>query len=198
MKRIIILFIINLVYISAAPQEKKDNTDLTGRMKLTDGTFIDMYGSLTTYDENMLMYHDKEGKARNINRKRTEWIYWGGHVWFYRTADKGSKWFLELMSMNEKYKLFYLENGLYKYFYIFDHNNELVEKEIEIKPIKSMRGPKFNPEPNQAAYTTIKKYFSDCPDLMTEMDRQIKNEENLNCKGYIACPGAKDLKEILK
>jgi len=198
MKSIFTLLIICLFSFSSFAQKEKETLEQTGRIKTDEGEFIDMYGPMSIANDYIIQYKDENGKNKTIKEKKTDWVYWGGHVWFYHVREKSSKDFLEMMAMNERYKLFYIEINMSHCFYIFDMHDNLVGEEILIKNKNSFTKVKFNSEGSHEAYNTIKKYFGDCPDLMSELELQLKNEVDLYCKGFISCPGAQELKSLLK
>src|SRR4051794_30886027 len=106
MKSIIPFIIISLISFSSF-SKKKEPLEKNGLIKTTEGEFIDMYGTMTITNITTIQYQDEKGKYRIILQTKLEWVYWGGHVWFMVGKEKKDKSFLEMMAMNEKYKLFY-------------------------------------------------------------------------------------------
>ncbi|MBL4662243.1 MAG: hypothetical protein JKY22_01470 [Flavobacteriaceae bacterium] len=73
----------------------------------------------------------------------------------------------QLIAENEKYILTNLFSNGINYFYIYDKEHNIVEKQISHSLTKKK---------SEKAINIVKEYFSDCDNLITAMEKNINNK----------------------
>ena len=169
----------------------------------TIGIFIDMLGETTymfekvTLSSNGINYIDAKGKNIYQPHKYIKLMESYGRIFLSvspRFSDDGIK-LMEVLALGPKHSLLQLYNGMTYALYAYDQNFKMIMNN-KIVANKGSAGWKSN---NRNVFDEVKKYFNDCSELMTKLQKNIDAENGLTDEIYdIRCPDAPSYEAVIE
>ncbi|MFK7807600.1 MAG: hypothetical protein AB8F74_07380 [Saprospiraceae bacterium] len=121
-------------------------------------------------------YYNKSGKRKKIKQGKVKEVHFENTQYISLPIGAAGKRLHEVIASNDKYLLTnYFSRA--NYFYVFDKNN---------KPVKKKMKHSWKRKDDYRSLKTLKKYFSNCPELLATIKSNIENSDYKMMHGDVA------------